>query len=130
MGAERGQDWMPIDTRRCDRDPRLPSQKKTPRSWRTREDPLADIWDADILPLLEAAPGLKAVTLLEELERRYPDRPWASSRRTLERRIRDWKALEGPDKEVIFRQANPPPRYGRPRKGGPAPAATAANPGL
>ncbi len=94
--------------RRCDRDPRPPSQKKTPRSWRTREDPLADVWDADILPLLEAAPGLKPVTLLEELERRYPDRAWASSRRTLERRIRAWTALEGPDKEVIFRQANPP----------------------
>lgn len=96
--------------RRIDRDPRLPSQKRDHRHWRTREDPLEDVWETDILPMLEGAPGLKAVTIFEELERRYPHQNWASRRRTLERRIRAWRALKGPEKEVIFRQANPPGR--------------------
>ena len=30
--------------RRIDNDPRLPSQKKQPRTWRTRADPLTDVW--------------------------------------------------------------------------------------
>jgi hypothetical protein len=33
-------------------------------------------------------------------------------RRTLERRIRAWRALYGPEQEVIFRQALPPGRLG------------------
>ncbi len=96
--------------RRIDKDPRLPSQKKGGRPWRTREDPLKDVWESDILPLLETSPGLKPVTIFEELERRHPGRDWVSCRRTLERRIRDWSALKGPEKEVIFRQPNPPGR--------------------
>jgi hypothetical protein len=96
--------------RRIDRDPRLPSQKKPARRpWRTREDPLAEVRQPVIVPLLEAAPGLRAVTILEELARRYPDRDWDRARRTLERR---WKARHGPDKEVIFRQDHAPGRRG------------------
>jgi len=30
--------------RHLDKDPRLPSQTKTKRSWRTREDPLVAVW--------------------------------------------------------------------------------------
>ena len=30
--------------RQVDKDPRLPSQVKTKRSWRTREDPLIAVW--------------------------------------------------------------------------------------
>jgi len=46
----------------------LSSQKKAPRSWRTRADPLAAVWESEIVPLLERAPGLKAVTILHELD--------------------------------------------------------------
>ena len=49
----------------------LPSQRP-PRNWRTRQDPLADVWSSEVVPLLEAKPGLMAVTVLEELQRRHP----------------------------------------------------------
>ena len=45
---------------RSEKDPRLPSQKKRPRE-RRRPDPLADIFDAEVVPMLRAAPGLRVV---------------------------------------------------------------------
>src|SRR3546814_7348707 len=57
---------------RLERDAQLPSQKKEPRG-RRRPDPLADIFDSEVVPLLEAAPGLRAVTVFEEMQRRHPE---------------------------------------------------------
>jgi hypothetical protein len=94
--------------RRFERDPRLPSQKAADRRPETRPDPLAVIWAGEVVPLLEAMPGLRPITILEELERRHPERDWTRQRRTLERRIRRWKALHGPEREIVFRQAHPP----------------------
>ena len=91
-----------------DRDPRTPSQKKqNRRHGGGRPDPLADFWDREILPMIEAAPKLRPVTVLEEMKRRHPDHDWDSMRRTLERRMREWKGLHGPVQEVIFRQDHP-----------------------
>ena len=45
---------------RIEADPRLPSQKKERRG-RRRPDPLAGVWDSEIVPMLEAAPGIRAV---------------------------------------------------------------------
>ena len=56
--------------------------------------PLADVFDADVVPMLEASPGLRPVAILEELLRRHPELG-AGIRRTLERRIRQWRALHG-----------------------------------
>ena len=95
---------------RLDADPRLPSQAHVPRG-RRRPDPLASVWDSDIVPMLEAVPDLRPVAILAELLRRYPDLP-PSIRRTLERRVRAWQALHGPAREVIFRQDHPPGRQG------------------
>jgi transposase InsO family protein len=61
--------------------------------------------------MLKAAPGLRPVAVFEELCRRHPALS-AGKRRTLERRIRAWRAVEGPDREVIFRQEHPPGRMG------------------
>ena len=47
---------------RIDKDPRLPSQKQTPRQ-RRRPDPLSDVFDADIVPMLRAAPGIRSVAI-------------------------------------------------------------------
>lgn len=91
-------------------DPRLPSQKQAPRT-RRRPDPLEHIFDAEIVPLLEAAPGLRAVAVYEEMRRRHPDLA-DGIRRTLERRVRAWRALHGPEREVIFRQTHEPGRMG------------------
>jgi transposase InsO family protein len=91
-------------------DPRLPSQKKKPRG-RRRPDPIAHLWEAEVVPLLEAAPGIRAVAVFEEMRRRHPDLS-EGVRRTLERRIRQWRALHGPEQDVMFSQEHPPGRMG------------------
>ena len=86
---------------------RLPSKVRE----RRRPDPLATIFDADVVPMLMAAPGLRAVGIFEELQRRHPGLA-SGVRRTLERRIRAWRALHGAEQEVIFRQIHEPGRMG------------------
>jgi hypothetical protein len=95
---------------RIEDDPRLPSQKKVPRG-RRRADPLATLWDEEIVPILKAAPGVRAIAVLEEIRRRHPEIT-ANIRRTLERRMRAWRALAGPERDVIFRQEHEPGRLG------------------
>ncbi len=91
---------------RIESDPQLPSQKPTVRT-RRRPDPLAGIFEEEVIPLLQQTPDLRPVTIFEELLRRHPELP-PSVRRTLERRVRRWRALHGPDQEVIFAQRQPP----------------------
>jgi hypothetical protein len=91
---------------RLEADPRPPSQRRERRG-RRRPDPLEAYWDSEIVPLLQATPGLRPITVLREMQRRHP----AFSdklRRTLERRIGLWQARHGPEREVIFRQEHPP----------------------
>ncbi len=95
---------------RINADPRLPSQKQTPRG-RRRPDPLLPYWDSEIVPMLKAAPGLRPITVLGEMQRRHSAFS-AELRRTLERRIRLWQALNGPARDVIFRQEHPPGQQG------------------
>jgi len=100
----------PASAYRIEHDPRLPSQKKAPRE-RRRPDPLAGIFDEQIVPLLQESPGLRPVALYEELMRRHPELD-PGIRRTLERRVRAWRAIHGPDQEVIFRQTHEPGHMG------------------
>ena len=95
---------------RFEQDPRLPSQKKVPRG-RRRPDPLATVWDSEIAPMLQNAAGLRAVAVFDEIRHRHPE-IGAGVRRTLERRIRAWRALNGPERDVIFRQEPVPGRLG------------------
>ena len=61
------------------------------------------------LPILENDPAVQAVTLLRHLQMTDPDAfPDDRIRRTLERRVRDWRALHGEAKDVIFRQTPEP----------------------
>jgi hypothetical protein len=57
--------------------------------------------------MLEAAPEVRAIAVFDEMVRRHPDLN-RNVRRTLERRIRMWKALNGPEQDVIFRQQQVP----------------------
>ena len=99
--------------RRIEADPRLPSQKTAERALRRQVvDPLGGLWESDILPLLASRSGIRPVTLLEEMQRRHPDRDWDRLRRTLERRVRAWCAEHGAEREVIFRQDHPPGQQG------------------
>ena len=102
--------FSPSTAYRLEEDPRLPSQKKGPRG-RRRPDPLAHLWDSEVVPMLKAAPGLRPIGVFEELRRRHPELA-PGLRRTLERRIRAWRAIHGPEQEVIFRQEHPPGRMG------------------
>lgn len=82
------------------------------RHWRTRKDPFAGVWDSEVLPLLEKQPRLNATTLFEDLQDRHPGRYPNGRKRTFQRRVKAWKALHGPDKEVMFRQAREAGRQG------------------
>jgi len=70
-------------------------------TWRTRPDPLAAVWPR-LEELLQGEPALQAKTLLEWLQREQPVGNWQRCRRTLERRVRQWKAQHGPAKAVFF----------------------------
>jgi hypothetical protein len=95
---------------RIEKDPRLPSQRNVSRQ-RRRPDPLVDIFDAEIVPLLRAAPGIRPVGIFEEMLRRHPELG-NGIRRTIERRVRSWRAVHGEEQEVIFRQVHEPGRVG------------------
>lgn len=95
---------------RIEGEPQLPSHKRAPRG-RRRPDPLAEIFDTEIVPLLKEAPGLRSIAIFEEMRRRHPELD-AGVRRTMERRVRAWRALHGEEQEVIFRQVHEPGRMG------------------
>ena len=95
---------------RIEGDPRLPSQKSAPRG-RRRPDPLLTIFESEVVPMLEAKPGMRPIAIFEEMRRRHPEMPDAV-RRTMERRIRQWRALKGEDRDVVFRQVQEPGRMG------------------
>ena len=97
--------------RRLDSAVVLPSQR-APRHWRTRSDPLGDVWAGEVVPMLEGAPSLMAVTVLEELQRRYPERFADAVLRTLQRRVSQWRAEHGGEREIYFAQEHPPGRLG------------------
>jgi len=77
---------------------------KRERYWRTRPDPFAEVWESEIVPLLKKTPQLTPTTLFEELQKEHPGEHQDSKLRTFQRRVSKWKALYGPDKEVMFRQ--------------------------
>jgi hypothetical protein len=91
---------------------KLPSELEPwPRTWRTRKDPFTDVWK-EVQEKLEISPGLQANTLFAWLQERYPGRFSSGQLRTLQRRIRHWRADAGPPKEVFFSQTHYPGRLG------------------
>lgn len=85
----------------------LPSQCRSEHAWRTRPDPFEDVWEG-IHDKIAVNPGLEAKTLFEDLQRRFPGKFADGQLRTLQRRIKRWRALEGPPKEVFFPQEHHP----------------------
>jgi hypothetical protein len=92
----------------------VPSATKSPRDWRTRPDPFADVWATEIEPRLatDTEGKLEAKTIFDDLVKRRPDAFEAGQLRTLQRRIREWRAVQGPNKEVFFPQEHAPGRMG------------------
>lgn len=73
-----------------------------------KKDPFEQVWLSDLVPLLEKEPTLQAITLLDDLQERFPEQYDVSLLRTLQRRVKEWKGINGPEKEVMFRQNHPP----------------------
>jgi transposase len=71
------------------------------RTWRTREDPFEENWSG-IERKLESDAELEAAALFEELERMFPGRYRPAQLRTLQCRVKHWKAQDGPEKEIWF----------------------------
>jgi len=86
---------------------KLPSELRKPHTWRTREDPFEEDWPA-LMVMLEEAPELEARTLFDHLVGLEPEAHTAGQLRTLQRRIRQWRAQRGPEREVFFPQAHRP----------------------
>jgi len=105
--AKAGMD--PKTARKYLRSGQLPSEQKADRTWRTRPDPFADVWEA-VRELVEANPGLEVKTLFELLQRQHPGRFSDGQVRTLQRRMKHWRGTEGPGKEVFFSQTHVPGR--------------------
>jgi hypothetical protein len=86
---------------------KVPSELKEPRTWRTREDPFEEEWPY-ISGMLRDVPDLEAVALFDHLVERSPGRYQEGQMRTLQRRLKRWRAEEGPPKELFFPQAHRP----------------------
>ncbi|MCP4574668.1 MAG: IS21 family transposase, partial [Deltaproteobacteria bacterium] len=86
---------------------KLPSELKQEHTWRTRQDPFEEVWE-EIKIILETIPGLEAKTIFEDLQRRRPGIFSDGQLRTLQRRVKVWRATQGPAKEVMFPQIHTP----------------------
>lgn len=85
----------------------LPSEARKPHTWRTREDAFEAVWP-ELEAQLAASPGLEARTLFEQLQRDNPGKYSDGQLRTLQRRVKLWRATAGPAKEVFFAQVHHP----------------------
>ena len=103
--AKAGMD--PKTARKYLRSGKLPSQVKKEHIWKTRQDPFEGVWE-EIEGFLKEDGRFEAKTLFEWLQREYPGRYSDGQLRTLQRKIKRWRALEGPSKEVYFPQKHRP----------------------
>ena len=94
------------------RDSRLPSERREERSWRTRPDAFTEVWEG-VREQVATNPGLEAKTLFEALQRQYPGQFADGQIRTLQRRLKRWRATEGPEREVFFNQKHVAGRLGQ-----------------
>lgn len=85
----------------------LPSAQATERDWRTREDPFEAIWP-EAESKLKEAPELQGKALFEWFCEQYPGFFQEGQLRTFQRKIRNWRATDGPSKEVYFPQVHEP----------------------
>jgi hypothetical protein len=91
---------------------KLPSEIRKPHTWSTHPDAFEEVWP-EVREFLKNNGGLEAKTLFEDLQRRYPGRFQDGQLRTLQRRVKDWRATEGPAREVMFPQRHIPGRLGQ-----------------
>ena len=103
--------------RTIDRGQHHTQQLPQPRQYKTRESIIDSIWESQLRKMLEENPTLQPMTLLLYIQREYQNNDGTSiypdsCLRTLQRRVRDWKAKHGPGKNVIFAQKHYPGEQG------------------
>lgn len=86
---------------------KAPAELRQLHNWRTRPDPLERIW-GEVAAMLQDAPELEAKTLFEHFLSRPDSGLEESHLRTFFRRVRHWRATEGPEREVFFAQDRKP----------------------
>lgn len=80
--------------------------EETIKNGAKRTDRFDSVWP-EIEEMLAADPGLQVKTLMQVLINRDESLHWGHLR-TFQRRVRDWRALKGPDLEVMFKQLHKP----------------------
>ena len=84
-------------------DPARPRKQKSPRSWRTRPDPLADVWP-QALVYLQDHPDATGTQILKVLMRDHPDSVGPNQLRTLQRRLKQWRSVMA--RELVYGASN------------------------
>lgn len=97
--------------RRIEKEEHQP-QRGRPHDWRTRPDPLAGVWESELEPMLSRQPQLQPMTLFTYLQQEHPGKYGHSILRTLQRRVNQWRATQGPHQEVMFPQEHRPGEMG------------------
>ena len=90
---------------------KLPSELPATPRWRNRPDAFSEVWGQICAPL-EINAGMEAKTVFDFLQRRSPGKFEDGQLRTLQRRVKNWRATEGPAREVFFAQQHTPGRLG------------------
>lgn len=85
----------------------LPSDAKEPRGYRTRPDVFADVW-SEVEELLERDAEIEAKTIFDHLCRQHAGKFQDGQLRTLQRKVKVWRALKGQPREVFFPQIHSP----------------------
>ena len=86
---------------------KLPSQCQPERYWRTRSDPFESVWP-EVKEILKRSPTVEAKAVFDHLCRQQEGAFQQGQLRTLQRRIKQWKAEYGEAKEVMFPQKYQP----------------------
>ncbi len=86
---------------------KLPSQCQPERYWRTRSDPFESVWP-EVKDILKRSPTVEAKAVFDHLCRQQEGAFQQGQLRTLQRRIKQWKAEYGEAKEVMFPQKYQP----------------------
>jgi predicted site-specific integrase-resolvase len=87
--------------RKWARSTKLPSQCKRERHWRTRPDPFEQVWP-ELEIILKRSPTVEVKSLFDYLCRKYEGRFQEGQLRTLQRKVKRWRARQGEPKEVIL----------------------------
>ena len=97
----------PKTARKYVRGGKLPSELVESRGWRTHEDAFLEHWP-ELEAMLADSPAFEAKTLVDVLVGKDPDRYDEGQLRTLQRRVKSWRAERGPDKDVVLAQLHRP----------------------